>query len=324
MNIGGPRVRSDLVIDLAGIGISPNWSYALYANPPSHDFLTWLLTAEIMRRANGGAPPLKVAFLLHNGMLGARDFGNVGLLTNAGGVLNLPVEYSNQMLAHVLRPAIDMLGAVNLPDLHAPVKFEEVEHFCEYTYFLHTLVDAARAGFQVPLFNAPDWAKQRVAAYLGGKRPLVITLRETTTQPERNNQIEEWIKFAESVEKDFPVLFLRDTQVANFPLGKWPTWPLASVNAYIRLALYQQALCNFMVGNGPMGWCSYSDAPYLMFKQLIPSLPNWEHGTAAGWERLDHIKVGENMPWANPKQKFTWKDDTFENIREEFEWFLKI
>jgi len=79
-----------------------------------------------------------------------------------------------------------------------------------------------------------------------------------------------------------------------------------------------------MVGNGPMGWTSYSDAPYLAFKQLIPALPAWDHGQIEGWKRMDHLDFGDNLPWAKPTQRFTWKDDTYENIGYEFERFLRI
>lgn len=315
----------DGIVERTGVGIDPDWSTALYASPPSHDFLTWLLAAELMRREKGAPAPLKVAFLLENGQLGLKDYGNVSIAINPGGRTDCSMAYSSQMLAHVLRPAIGMIGGVNLPDLHAPIKYEKIERYCEYTYFLHSIVDAARAGYEVPLFHPPEWAQKEVDLFLDGSKPLVITLREAPHQPERNSNQGEWLKFAGwAYREGFEVLFVRDTAFANCQFGGWPTWHRASTDAHVRLALYQQALCNFIVGNGPMGWCTYSKAPYIAFKQIIDALPGWDHGQVEGWKRMDHLDFGDQIPWAHKKQRFSWKDDTFENIREEFEQFWKL
>jgi hypothetical protein len=101
------------------------------------------------------------------------------------------------------------------------------------------------------------------------------------------------------------------------------TWPRASTNAYVRAALYQRAYCNLMVCNGPANWCTYSaDAPYLIFKQLIPALPKWGGGQPEGWRQQCHLEVGDQLPWASPRQRLTWTDDTFENIRAAFDAFV--
>jgi hypothetical protein len=59
---------------------------------------------------------------------------------------------------------------------------------------------------------------------------------------------------------------------------------------------------------------SYSNSLYL--------LPGWLHGQPQGWEEFDHIKVGEQWPWATPNQIMTWADDTFENLAGAFESFM--
>jgi hypothetical protein len=305
------------------LGEDPDWSKAIYPNPPSHDFCVFLVIAELMRREHGSKDPLRVSLLFNDGVLGRYEFSIYGILDGRAGFPNLPLSYSNQMVAHVVRPAIEMIGAVAGPDLHTPIDPDDIRDHCEYPYFACLLVDAARAGYEIPQWKSENWARCEVDAFLQGEKPVIITLRETPLQPERNSRTKDWLAFAESIKKDHPVVFLRDTAMANFPLGEWRTWPRASTDVRIRHALYQRAFCNMMVGNGSMAWCMFSPAPYLFFKQLIPAIPEaeWEQGWPSGWRRQEHLEVGDQWPWAGPHQRITWKDDTAQNICEEFEAF---
>lgn len=305
------------------LGDSPDYSSALYPDPPSHDFCVWLIIAEMMWRYHNADGPLSVRFGLIKDQLGTVDFSHYGLLAKQAYQCGLSREYYDTMLANVMRPAMSMIGAVEETpplDLDKPRPLAELAHYVEYDYHLSNVVDAARAGFEIPKWQVPQWAFDEVHSYLGGIRPIVITLREAPAQPERNSQIDQWLRFAGSIK--FPVLFVRDTAQADSKLGPFNTYPRASENAFIRAALYHCAPLNLMVCNGPNVWCMFSDAPYLIFKQLVPTLPNWAHGQPHGWMEQDHLQVGDQLPWANSKQRFTWCDDTFENIKREFDRFI--
>lgn len=309
------------------LGPVPDYSKVFYPDPPSHDFCVWLIIAELMRRHHGAPSPLRVRFGLIDGMLGVVDFGPTSLVaaaTNQGPIWQCGVsrEYSDQMMANILRPAIEMIGAVEEPVVNMPFPISELASYVEYDYHIGHLVDAGKEGHEIPRWNPPQWAHDEVREYLGGKHPIIITLRETPAQPERNSQLHEWLRFADSIESEHPVLFLRDTCIADEKLP-FPTWARASRNAYVRAALYQQALVNMMVCNGPNTWCIFSDAPYLIFKELVPALPNWEHGWPRGWKNQDHMDVGDQYAWASPLQRLTWTDDTFDNIEEAFRSFLE-
>lgn len=307
------------------LGDNPDFSYAIYPDPPSHDFLTWLVKAELMRRYHGATAPLKVRFFLRNGMLGTVDYGRYSILRGDAWQCGVTPQYSDEMLANVLRPAIAMMGAVNEPDLHFEDAHsrKELGRYCEYNYFLGELVDAARAGFELPQFVAPKWAHNEVAEFLAGRVPVVITLRECERQNERNSNVAEWVHFAGWARlKDYFVLFVRDTVKAHEPIIGFPTYPRASRNAYVRLALYQQSLCNLAASNGPNEWCIFGGAPFLLFRQLGVSRSDWGHGTADAWKRQEHMDVGEQYPWATPRQRLAWADDTFEEIRVAFERFV--
>ncbi len=307
------------------LGPNPNYSRALYIDPPSHDFCSWLMMAEMMRRHHQSPEPLHVRFGLIKGQLGTVDFSHYGLMAGKAYACGVSREYHDTMMANVLRPAMEMIGAAEeTPAIELDGPPIDLGHYVEYDYHISNLVDASRAGFVVPQWTVPQWAHDEVTAFLGTQRPVVITLRELQQQPVRNSKIEDWLRFADSIIGDYPVLFLRDTCKAGQTraLAPFPTWPRASTNAYVRAALYQRAFVNMMVGNGPIEWCLFSNAPYLSFRQLVPELPQWEHGQAKGWREQAHLEIGDQFPWSLPTQRLTWADDTFENLSREFDKFV--
>ena len=307
------------------LGDNPDWSRAIYSDPASHDFCVWLIMAEAMRRVHGAPAPLKVRFVMHDGQLGLYDYGPISL--RAGNPTPNVHQgsgqraYSDQMIEGVLMPAIEMIGAVREPDLHWPFDMNAYAEYVEYDYHAWHLVEAAQHGLTIPKWTPPQWAFEVVDRFLDGEKPVVITLRESDNQPERNSRVDAWLDFAGGIGLNHSVLFVRDTARAEDPLFGW-VWPLASTNAYIRAALYQRALVNMMVGNGPCIWCLFSNAPYLLFKQLVPELPGWMQGQPAGWWEFERMRVGDQFPWAGLNQRVTWADDTLPNIRDAFEKFM--
>ncbi len=296
------------------LGGKPDYSSAIYVDPPSHDFCVWLVIAELMRRTHACTSPLRVHLGLKDGWLGAVDFGPFSIKSQQAYPSGYTKAYSDKMIPNICRPAIEMIGATECELAN--------DTFVEYDYHIGHLVDAGRAGFTPPHWTPPEWARTEVKAFLAGSKPVVITLRECDYQPERNSQLTQWLRFAHSIKKQHPVLFVRDTAKVKEPLGL-PTYPRASENTYVRAALCEYALCNLYTQNGPIVWSVFSPNPYLVFKQLVPALPDWAHGRAEGWKDQDHMDVGDQYPWASPLQRLTWKDDTVEAISEEFAQWLK-
>jgi hypothetical protein len=316
------------------LSTNPDYSRAIYYDPPSHDFCSWLMMAEMNRRYHNAPEPLRVKFCTINGQLGTVQFGPLSPWLGKVYPCGVSRAYSDQMIENVLIPAMAMIGAVEEPAIDAPWPLDELKRgrYVEYDHHVSLLVDASRAGHAMPQWQIPQWAQDEARCiirrsarpYARKPRAVIITLREVHAQPERNSRIEEWLKFAESIGDRYPVLFLRDTCKANEPLPSFMTCPRASTNVYVRAALYQSAFCNLMVGNGPIEWCMFSGAPYLCFKQLCPALPNWQGGQPEGWREQCHLEVGEQWPWAASNQRLTWMDDTFENISQAFGEFVAL
>ena len=321
------RVSMPIKAKLPSLSPTLDYSHAVYPDPPSHDFLTWLVVAEMMRRYYGTSGPLKVRFLTLNGMLGRAQWCEHSLRSGSVYQCDVTPEYYEKMLNGVLRPAIEMMGAVEEPMLNiTPEDWqsgrfpEELQGYVEYDHHCCLLVDASRAGHKLPMFTPPQWAVDEVSELLIGRKPITITLREALEQPERNSNIESWHKFATYLkERGYYPLIIRDTIKANEPFFGFNIYPRASTNAYIRLALYKQALVNMLCSNGPVGWVNYSGAPFIQFKQLQTGTG---HVQPVGWVTQDHLCTGEQYPWSASDQRLIWLDDTFENIVSEFEKFI--
>ena len=82
------------------------------------------------------------------------------------------------------------------------------------------------------------------------------------------------------------------------------------------MKLYAGAHMNFFVINGPVTLCFHSDAPYLCMRTIGGA----NSGSTAPEEikRVSGITPGFQWPWAGPRQRLSYLDDTCENIEAEY------
>ena len=166
------------------------------------------------------------------------------------------------------------------------------------------------------------------------EHPVVITLRETYTEG-RNSNLEEWVKFADHVEwSGDMVVFVRDTanwnksvcstiDIEDYTLeiedDYYNTFPVASIDLDIRLALYQHAKINFSVGGGPTILLHYSqDIPYRTFKMAYDGYKS----SSVDFLTEMGFPPGSQFPWHTENQKIVWEDDSFENLEREYDQWL--
>lgn len=267
--------------------------YDLEVEPCSFDFLTWLLTAELLRRREGAPAPLRIGFLHEN----------------------YPVGRFRAFYENVILPVIPMLGAV--VDQEAAAKGRRLE---QYTY--GELVDASRKGDPVPCFVPPLDAKKRMAWRAGC---VTITLRECEHWPHRNSNLPEWLLLADHIRSTGDwVVFVRDTAKADAPLPSgYETCNEASLNIQSRMALYEVAKCNLFVPNGPCELAFFSRVPWMIFwhtdpmDPYAPITPNWTR-------QHMHMEVGQQFPWAGPHQRIVWATDNFEIMRAAWDEFVPV
>lgn len=311
-NVAMQLADADCVLTVAGDGLLPYMArlmmdppadnaacYDLGEAPASWDFVTWLVNAEMDRRARNIAAPLKVAFVP-----GPKD----GFRDDA---LPVDAEGRQRFLDNVMRPALSLVGAVE--DVTAA-------NGRKHGYLLNEIV--ARGGEPPQLVSqvssvVTDWLKSR--RFKPGEY-ITITLREAEHWPQRNSNIAAWTKFA--YECGVPVVFVRDTAKADQRLSlPFTICPEASRDVHFRAALYDKAKCNLLVSNGPAMLLFFGRAPFLYFKPLCedygPGDPEW-------WTRAMGIEIGGQLPWASDRQRIIWADDTLENIQQAWAEFGRV
>ncbi len=268
--------------------------YDLDKAPGSFDFLGAMLNIESYKHEHGYSR-------VHVHFRAGSDHG-----FRPNELVDVGHEHKNLMLNNVVRPLLQMFAMREVDSVIRPMQFQylprmAVEYFKE-------------KGF-LPLYKASpeatDWAKQYEGAY-------VITLREAHYWPQRNSNIDEWVRFAGTLDR--PVVFVRDTAKAYEAVPGFDICPDASIDLHKRLALYRAAKMNFFVTNGPAGLAHYSrDIPYLNFFKEAPGYPCYDKA----WMK-QAIGFEDQMPWAGPHQVMVYADDTCENIMAAFNATLAV
>lgn len=277
--------------------------YVVYNVPDgsiSFDFLVWLVDCEMVRIQENAPPPLKVHFWR------GRD-GKSGL--------GMPEQ--QQMFEKVIKPSLDLVGAIEHPD---------AIHGRDYPRrHMRHISDGARQGQQVPIFKAPYRAREAMKQWLGaGPAPITITLREAKHWPHRNSNLDAWRTFAYDLERQGErVVFVRDTANADEPIDGFEICPPASTNLHMRMALYEQSKANLFIANGPVTLAQFSDRPWFCFTPIEPDDSLYYANTPAFWRMYIGVDVGEQFPWSAPDQRIIWKPDTYENISAAWAEFEK-
>lgn len=171
------------------------------------------------------------------------------------------------------------------------------------------LVDAARRGDPIPKLQATEGARRYVEQWLEGRRVVTLTVRQQSTDPDRNSNVPAWEAFAEWISKDRKLAPLWVNE-SNIALANGQGY--AELDPDIRLALYEQAVMNVIGNNGPQELLKFSAAPYLIFG-LAPTAGWRDH-----WRKYFHMEPGEQVPWARPDQRMVYRADSLENMKEEF------
>ncbi len=183
----------------------------------------------------------------------------------------------------------------------------------------------ASAGVPIwPLLRATEHGRALVADFLEavcpGRRPLVITLRESPASVDRNSRIDEWREFVGGLDRRrFAPIFVHDTEspVPSTPpaLAGETFCEAARWNLEVRMALYEAAWLNLAVMHGPMELCWYDErSRYVVFLDVGADPSSSERSISEGG-----LRVGRDLEFAKPFQHIVWQADRAPIIREAFE-----
>ena len=187
------------------------------------------------------------------------------------------------------------------------------------------------SGHNLALLSPPKNAVKMVESFLQklskGQKLITVTLREYQEQIVRNNDFNSWAKFLSKLDKDefYPVI-IRDSYFSTSPIPKalegYLTFPEASSDYLIRLALYKAAYINMGVSTGPTYTISFiKNAKSLIFHPLNEDNPASSSMTA----KKSGLTIGKDYFFNDNKfQKTVWKPDSYENIKSNFDNLLEL
>jgi len=216
-------------------------------------------------------------------------------------------------MAHMLYPICTLMGLDYSTDILFDIEESDMLPQNPEGCGLEAILKQDREGYPM-LWPQPSERAMEIVREEFPEKPFVITLRETCSS-DRNSKVEEWIKFAKYVCKTSNVVFVRDTDLCNKTLGPFKTFPLASMDLDIRLALFKHAKINFSVGGGSTNFLRLSnDIPYRTFKYMRPNFSD----TGGG-----HIKRIKEKDLDSPKIQAEMKEKTYAVItREQLRHFM--
>ncbi|MBF0613995.1 MAG: hypothetical protein HQL92_02450 [Magnetococcales bacterium] len=155
---------------------------------------------------------------------------------------------------------------------------------------------------------------------------VVITLRQYGYETMRNSNVADWVQFASwLLERGFVPVFVPDTDTCWIPDARLepyllfiePCW-----NLELRMALYETAYVSFFYSNGTAAIaqlnknvCCISMNPILEESAQAKGKIYEDYGLTVGQRRYN---------FAEPCQFLSWKQDSFENICDEFLEFVTV
>ena len=300
--------------------------YDLKVSPVTFDIFEFLYLAEIERVARN-IDDFEL-FVVANTGDGFRD-----------AAADPPLETKKWHLRHIVLPAGNLLPACRR-SLYLPSREEAAANFdydaavfpAGYTvdepvanYDASGVVMALHAGKQLGSLDAPaiavDHMRHWLASHTNGAHPIVITLRDGSFQALRNSNLDEWLRFAGSLDPDkYQPVFVPETSTVfagSFEtVTEFPVCEEAAIDIELRMALYQAAYLNLFVDSGPATLCGLNQATRsIRFKMISGKDPS------AGPALYHGLGYEPGMQYANHTsvQRTVWEDDTFETISRAFE-----
>lgn len=272
--------------------------YDLSRSPPTYDFLSFLIGAE-MDRLGAGWDDFEVHVLP-----GPKD----GFRAD-----NLP-PFAAHERERMLR-GIVMAMPILMPTCGGIIRHAERSQavpgsigWGQGRYGFARKVQAARRDIY-PL--------RPLLGFRTPKAPYAtITLRECQWWPSRNSTIGQWLAVADGLKaRGITPVFIRDTSRAEIPVNGFPTDGNAAADLHTRAAFYANAVMNLFVNNGPAWLSWFMAAPTLICKMVSADAP----AVSPGFFEAAGLKPGENMPNARPRQRLLWTDDRCELILAAFD-----
>lgn len=251
--------------------------YSLAKSPATHDFVNFLVRAEEARIAEG-AEYIDLKIVPGRRVQSPRD-----------------VAYSFERkvwrIHNLLMPLARCLPSVR------SVSLGDGEQKLSYLNFKEPVP---------PVLEAPAVARSIVSAYLNGiEKPVTITLRQSEFETVRNSNLHEWERVAAwLINNGYTPIYVPDGEALMLGEAKlfYKSYTPASMSPEIRLALYEQTVCNLMTTGGPMVLSLMSDVPLMAWKLIVSGLQ------CTTEEHMRRSAMSPQDDWG-PYKKLYWEED---------------
>lgn len=284
--------------------------YDLVHNPPSFNFVDFLLLAERWRLAHGFDA---LEFMVLPGPLeGFRQ----DHLPPVGGAER------TRWLNNIVLPMPMLLPSCGKPAVLDPRATGPGFGRGQYLIGFKSLMESAAADCY-PLRAPPQMVEKARRRY---GRYITITHRDVAWWPLRRPQLDEWRKVADYLSSQgLAVVLIPEGTKADEPVSGFLTDPEAGRNSVARAALYAGAVMNFGIPCGPLWMAWFMGAPCLIAR-MSDDRPDTVLGrelqspaTSARSLRNSGLMPGQSLPNARPRQMCLWADDTAKNVLHAFE-----
>lgn len=267
--------------------------YDLGSSPPTFDFLGFLSEAEKARK-QGDYDRLDVIF--QPGPVGGFRDDNLppDVATREGMLFRICVAACRLLPSvrnvEILKERRDVAGDV------FPKGWSNSNPVAHYgTRFFKNAAPILKASE-----SAARYVSERFSHY------MTITLRESDAWLSRNSNKKEWATVARYLQnRGITPVFIPDTSGSE--MEGFENFSPAAWDLDLRMALYQGAIANLGIANGPMALCMLSEAKYLMFKIITPDV----YAASAEFLKAHGMEVGDQY---GTNGKTVWADDVAEVI----------
>lgn len=277
--------------------------YDLSVSPPTYDFFSFLLAAENRRMLNRFP-----------------TYGGIDLVIRQGPDRGFRIDDSLprdiDMRQMMLRNTV-IGGAELCPSVKSIRWVASDEPIRDVVYPKEWTKDDPKSGYGLIVqvqnmrrpgtLRAPEWAKRYVAHKMGGRPYVTFTLRNAAHWPTRNSDREAWIEARQRiVAAGTRVVWLDDIEQGG---GDFPE----AVNPSIRMAMYEGALDNYGVNNGPM-WLALTNKDV---RACIFRVAQHENPTTSP-EYFERCGLPVGTQPTNPNHRLVWGPDTADAIVSAF------
>jgi len=298
--------------------------YDLRRRPVSYDFMFFLQACFILQNAYDATSRLLIVILIPSNSKQYQDlygwtYEEMKLRTKRilGQLLDLFPSFDHLLIEVSGDDTAETLHQRIFPHLPELINLTQQPHHREF----YKIVNANPV--RIMEIRASDQSLRQVKDYaskLKIRSFITITIRNSKQSPERNNDfsaLTEFINYAIR-QKRLDVLIIPDTDSTSVVEEAYPDllYIPAAFDFDLRLAVYESAIVNFFVNNGPCVAAQLDrKIKSRLFKLVVPSVP---HCTVEFIESQGY-KFGHSPSYCSNDSKWVWSHDSFENLKTELD-----